>query len=374
MTDHDFDRTLQRGRAELETLPQRITLRTIKEDDIKPFDLSRFALNGLASTMEGKMLEDKFVLKQMAILGQSTVIYAKPNAGKTLLTLWLVIDGIKSGEVKAEDVFYINADDNYKGLVHKLKLAERNGFNMLSPGHNGFKSDELHNYLKALISAGTASGKILILDTVKKFTDLMKKDRASHFGEVIRQFVSHGGTVVMLAHVNKHRDEDQKVIYSGTSDLVDDADCAYTLDIITDDPASKMRTVKFENFKSRGDVASESVYRYDYSEGATYSERLQSVQEVGQAERQQAKKQAKLNQILERNKTAIEIIKDCIREGITQKTALIKEAHERSGIAKAKITSALTDHTGSSPTDNQFWHLNVADKNAHVYQLNWGVK
>ena len=69
----------------------------------------------------------------------------------------------------------------------------------------------------------------------------------------------------------------------------------------------------------------------------------------------------------------MEIIKECIREGIINKTELIAQAHERSGITKAKISAALRDHTGSSVSDHQFWQVNVKDKNAHVYQLNGGI-
>lgn len=337
------------------------------------FDLKKFSLTGQAETMRKQMLDDKYVLGKMAILGQSTVFYAPPNVGKTLLTLWLIIDGIKSGEINGQDVFYINADDNFKGLVHKLELAEKHGFEMLAPGHEGFVSDALHTYLTELVRQNNARGKILILDTVKKFTDLMKKDKASKFGECVRQFVSHGGTVIMLAHTNKHRDEENKVVYSGTTDLVDDADCAYTLDVVTEEKVSGLRTVKFTNFKSRGDVASEAVYRYNYADGTSYRDRLNSVEEVGQAERQEAEKRKRLDMMLDKNRNAVEIIKECIRDGITNKTELIAQAHDRSGITKAKISAALRDHTGSTVSDHQFWHVNVKDKNAHVYQLNWGI-
>ena len=342
-----------------------------KNDPI--FDLKKFSLTGQAENLRRKMLADKYVLGKMAILGQSTVFYAPPNAGKTLLTLWLIIDGIKSGEINGQDVFYINADDNFKGLVHKLELAEKHGFEMLAPGHEGFESDALHTYLAELVRQNNARGKILILDTVKKFTDLMKKDKATKFGECVRQFVSHGGTVIMLAHTNKHRDDENKVVYSGTTDLVDDADCAYTLDVVTEEKASGLRTVKFENFKSRGDVASEAVYRYNYADGTSYRDRLNSVEEVGQAERQEAEKRKRLDMMLDKNRNAVEIIKECIREGISNKTELIAQAHDRSGITKAKISAALRDHTGSAVSDHQFWHVNVKDKNAHVYQLNYGI-
>jgi hypothetical protein len=244
---------------------------------------------------------------------------------------------------------------------------------MLVPGHNGFESNALITYLSELVKQGNARGKILILDTVKKFTDLMHKEKSSKFGECVRQFVSHGGTAIMLAHTNKHRDDENKVVYSGTTDLVDDADCAYTLDVVTEEKANGLRTVQFTNFKSRGDVTSEAVYRYDFADGTTYRERLNSVEEVGQTERQEAEKRKRLDMVLDKNRSAVEIIKECIGEGIINKTELIQQAHERSGITKAKIRAALSDHTGSSISDDQFWHVNVKDKNAHVYQLNGGI-
>ena len=79
----------------------------------EPFSLDKFSLNGQLDEMRKKMLDDKFVLGQMAIYGQATVFYAPPNAGKTLLTLKLLIDGIESGAITGSDVFYVNADDNY---------------------------------------------------------------------------------------------------------------------------------------------------------------------------------------------------------------------------------------------------------------------
>lgn len=342
-------------------------------DDNQVFSLNMFSLNGMAAEMESKMLDDKFILGQMAILGQSTVFYAKPNAGKTLLTIWLLIEAIKTGEIDGEDVFYVNADDNHKGLTYKLKLAERYSFQMLAPGYNGFDAKMLSSYLSGLVAQDQASGKILILDTVKKFTDIMRKDKASDFGESVRQFVSHGGSVIMLAHVNKHKDEEGKVIYSGTTDLVDDADCAYTLDIVTDDKLNGERTVKFENFKSRGDVALDAVYSYDYSEGVDYYGRLESVKAVSDEERQAAEEQKRLDLMLERNREAVKAIKDALRDGSQKKTDLVKSAHENSGVSRSKIQRALKEHAGKSIADYQYWHLDIQDKNAHVYALNWGV-
>jgi len=143
----------------------------------KKFSMKNFSLNGQSQDMKKRMLADRYVLDRIAILGQATTIYAKPNTGKTLLVIWMIIESIKAGRITGENVFYINADDDYKGLVYKVGLAEKYGFQMLAPSHNGFDSASLQGYMQQLISNGTARNTVMILDTLKKFTDLMDKKK-----------------------------------------------------------------------------------------------------------------------------------------------------------------------------------------------------
>ncbi|WP_153131422.1 hypothetical protein [Dechloromonas hortensis] len=105
--------------------------------------------------------------------------------------------------------------------------------------------------MNEMVASDQAKGVIVILDTIKKFTDLMDKTKASQFTKVIRQFVMKGGTVIGMAHTNKKLGANGKPIYGGTSDIVDDFDCAYT--IATEEcsnPAEKI--VVFDNIKRRG--------------------------------------------------------------------------------------------------------------------------
>ena len=67
------------------------------------------------------MLEDKFILGRIAILGQMTAVYAKPNTGKTVLTLWLLVEAIKNNGICPSDIYYINADDSHKDLQKKQR-------------------------------------------------------------------------------------------------------------------------------------------------------------------------------------------------------------------------------------------------------------
>lgn len=336
------------------------------EAPAKPkFDFKAFALNGRSTEMRLKMLDDKYVLGRLAILGQATAFYAKPNSGKTLLTIWLLIDAIKNGGINGEDVFYINADDNYKGLVIKLEIAEKYGFNMIAPNENGFETPKFMEYLAELIRSDTAGGKVIILDTLKKFTNIMDKKISTEFGRIMRGFVSKGGTIIMLAHTNKNRSDEGKVVFSGTSDIVDDVDCAYTLDVTGS--YDNVKTVLFENIKSRGDVDKEAVYTYQ-DKASDYMELLNSVQAVADDIIEAAKAMRAADAKLEKNQDAIEAILEAIEAGHILKTELISEAAKASGISAGKIRKALKEHTGDNYSKGHRWKEVKGEKSAKVYK------
>ena len=339
-----------------------------EDENKKPINLAQFALNGNSEKMEQQMLDDEYILGEIALLGQVTAIYAKPNSGKTLMTMRLLIDAIGEGNIKPENVFYINADDTYKGLVHKLKLAERYGFNMLAPGHNGFKADMLTDVLSSQVEQRTTNGVVIILDTLKKFTDIMDKRKGSDFMDVARIFVSNGGSMVLLAHVNKHRDMDGKVIFSGTSDITDDADCAYTLDTIEETETNK--TIKFDNFKNRGNVAKSASYQYS-NEAQSYADLMQSVRIISEEDSKATQRNAEINATLAEHTEIIQAITDCIKSGTNTKTRLVDAAYEHVDESKAKIKSVLKRHTGTNWREGHRWQMikTAGENNMHKYVI-----
>lgn len=323
--------------------------------------------------MKAKMLDDKFILGRLAILGQATVFYAKPNSGKTLLTLWLIIDAIRRGELKGSDVFYINADDTFKGLQQKLELAEQYGFYMLAPSHNGFKAGMLARVIHEQIKANEAKGKVLILDTLKKFTDLMAKDKSSNFAEMARQFVSHGGSIIMLAHTNKHRGDDGKQVFAGTADIVDDSDCAYIIDEVSQ--KNGIKVVEFENFKNRGDVEMKASYQYNCMTSATYKEKLESVTPLDTDEVERAKEYRDKQNQYEKDKPVIyDIIKIMEQNPDMLKTDLVKAVNEDAGHTKERIRKVLNSYDGDEPGLNHKWRSVKGENNAHTYHLHWWSK
>jgi hypothetical protein len=333
----------------------------------KKFELGQFALNGESDIMMRQMLEDKYVLGQMAILGQFIVFYAEPNAGKTLLVIWLLIQSIESGEINGSDVFYINADDNHKGLIHKLKLAEEYGFNMLAPSYKGFESKKFRAYIETLIKEGSAKGKIIVLDTLKKFVDLMRKDIASAFGVTMRDFVAHGGTIIGLAHVNKHKNTEGKSIYAGTADITDDADCYYMIEVVQSNHLTK--TIRFENQKSRGDVDKTATFVYTNQKVRNYQELLDSIKTMSESEAQAIAEINQMNARLTNNQEVIDAIKASIEAGIALKTPLVQSVAKTVAISPTKVKTVLDQHTGTDYKKGDRWNFNVGEKNARTYFL-----
>jgi len=342
-------------------------IKHIKPLEPKKFDMGQFSLNGQSQVMLEQMLDDKYILGKMAILGQFVVFYAAPNVGKTLLVMHLLIKALENGDVNGSDIFYINADDHYKGLVSKLQLAEEYGFQMLAPGHNGFDSKKFEDYVKKMVSEGTAKGKVIILDTLKKFTDLMSKKFTTEFGKVMREFVSHGGTIIGLAHVNKHKNPDGKSIYSGTADITDDADCYYMIEEIQSTPLKK--TVRFENKKSRGDVDKVATYVYTNQKVSNYQELLDSIQTLSEEEAKAIAEINETNAKLINNREGIDAITETIRGGLTLKTPLIKAVAEATSITSSKVKQILELHTGNNFKRGDRWYYSIGEKNARNYYL-----
>jgi hypothetical protein len=123
-------------------------------------------------------------------------------------------------------------DDTINGLLEKLKIAEEYDFHMLSEGYNDFSAGKFLSTIKKMTEDGSARGKIIILDTMKKFTDLMDKRACTEFSRILRAFALKGGTVIGLAHTNKNAGVDGNPIHAGTSDIREDFDCAYIMKIL----------------------------------------------------------------------------------------------------------------------------------------------
>lgn len=325
--------------------------------------LDRFSLKGKSEELAKQAVEQKPLLGEVALLGQATVFYAAPNTGKTLITLKLLIDAIKHGRIDPSNVYYINVDDTLHGLQVKLEIAEEYGFHMLSEGHQEFDAKEFLGVLTELVIGGRARGIVIILDTLKKFTDLMDKRASSTFTKTIRRFVLQGGTVIALAHTNKNPGSDGELKYAGTTDIVDDFDCAYTL-AAADPDHSIDRVVTFKNFKRRGNVVRGVAYRYSIEEALNYPERLLTVVPVDAMELLDIKKAEEVKADSE----VIDAVSACINDGINTKMKLAECAAERSGASKRVSLKIIEKYTGDDPMKHR-WTFTRGGHGAKVFSF-----
>lgn len=331
--------------------------------------MAGFSVTGSSDELKQKLLDDKFVLKGVAILGQWTTIYAAPNTGKTLLTLWMLREAISQGDIDGELVYYINADDNYRGVVAKTELVEDIGMHMLVPNLNQFESSSVPTLMQELASSGEAHGSVIILDTLKKFTDLMQKQEASKFGNIARGFVSAGGTLIALAHTNKHKNSEGQSVYSGTSDIRDDSDCVFIIDKISDPLQNELVSVEFRNDKARGDVESTLGFSYQRIHGQPYAELLDTVKRIDNQTLDDTREQAAVQQRLADDKEVIDAVITAINSGTTAKSGIASAVNKATTISQTKIRAILEERTGNMHILGHRWEAEITGHNKHEYKV-----
>ena len=317
----------------------------------------------MSADLKKVALDEVFLLGSLIKIGEVSALYAAPNVGKTLMTIALLIDSIRLGRINPALVYCVNADDNLNGLIQKLRIADEFDFHMLAEGHLDFKVTDLPDLMDEAIANDQARGVVMIIDTAKKVTNLMDKTRVSNFTALMRRFVGAGGTIVALAHINKKHGADNSPIYAGTSDVVDDADCAYTLDVLdSSDPVEKV--VVFKNIKRRGNNAQTACYRYSGEPELSYEALLASVSPVDESQLQTIRREADLQS----DTAAIKATITVIQEGIETKMKLADAVADRAGISKRAALKVIEKYTGTDPAKHR-WSYEVRERGAKFYTL-----
>jgi archaellum biogenesis ATPase FlaH len=338
------------------------------EDNFKTSSSNLFraySTSGHSSEMKKKIADRVYVMGEIAEKGQSTAIYAQYNTGKTLLTLNLIIEAIDEGLINGKEVTYVNADDDERGIVQKTELAEKHGFELVSPGSEGMTREKVIAIMEEMIEADIARKNIVIIDTHKSFVDPNDKRDQKAFNNLIKDFVAKGGTIIILCNTNKHKREGVSV-QGGTSDLPDAVSASYILDTV--DETDEFRTVEFSNSKNRGGNVAKATYRYKHLE-EDYLKVLESVSLVSKQERNKVIAQKITKENLEAHAEEIEVIESLIKSGITKRTELCKEVHKETGASHSKIKEILKAHEGDLYEHGHRWQKSKGDKNAKIYSL-----
>ncbi|MDH7973533.1 PriCT-2 domain-containing protein [Sphingomonas sp. AR_OL41] len=336
---------------------------TIMQDDFKPCTtvvteapattapsgkdspFRKYSLIGQAAKYEGLAQAATPLLGDVCLRGEATVFYAKHNTGKTLLCLHMVSEAVEQNRIAAGDVYFINADDSSAGIAAKLGLLDEIGAHTLVPGQRGFKAEHLEQLLLDAVRNDAARGTLVVIDTLKKFVDLMHKKQASDFANVCRQFVAAGGSVLGLAHTNKRKSDDGKAVHAGTSDILDDFDAGYIIDEVPLVGNAGEKFVEFTRLKGRGGGVQSVAYAYAAEDHVSYAERLASVRLVEQADLEGIKRTEEERSDAE----IIAVVITCITEGVNAKMALRNAVSDRAKISRRAATKIIERYTGEEP-------------------------
>jgi len=169
-----------------------------------------------------KLANAKEIIPGLVVSGHLMVFPAPANAGKTSLFMYLA--GLMAQQ--GYEVFYINADLAASDAHMHQKTAEKNGWTLIIPdARNGDSVEMVIGYLRDIATSYSDLSKIvIILDTLKKFTDIQNKQLAKEGFMLFRGLTTQNATVIALAHTNKYRDESKNLTFDGVGDVKTDVD------------------------------------------------------------------------------------------------------------------------------------------------------
>lgn len=195
-----------------------------------------------------EMAEPEWLYENLIIRGHMLVLPAPPNAGKTTIMYEIALQLADSNRV-----FYVHADANSDDVKRMLPKAAEAGLKLLTPD---FKTGKSMGHVVALLDRIIMSKErfdnvVFFFDTLKKMTDVINKGQVKKLLGKLRQLSAKGVTIILLAHTNKYRAEDNKLVFEGTGDVRADVDEMIYMYPVQDENTGTL-TVTTEIEKSRG--------------------------------------------------------------------------------------------------------------------------
>lgn len=328
------------------------------------------AINDIINKIEENALPQVPILMPIALSGEITVIIAAPNSGKTLLTFFMIREGIREKRFDPARIMYVNFDDTQQGLITKGKIANDFGFYMMAPGYRGASVEKVIKSMEDAIGKNKAQGVVLIFDTLKKFVDVMDKTQAKDFFILCRVFANLGGTVIALAHTNK-----DGVTPGGVSDIIDDPDMAWTL--TNDGAGGPFVKATFSSNKHRGTGSASLEFLFDRHSPMGYLDRLETVSRVEEDDldfsitpkkSSSSKSRSASTAKQDPEERLVQIITEILNDSEKTKTALIAEAKEKSNEPRAKVEGTIEKYCGSDPLTHK-WNRRKGSGAAWLYYL-----
>lgn len=294
-----------------------------------------------------------FLIDGVITSGATTVLVGKPSAGKSLLASSF------AGELHANGskVFYINMDCTPADVKHQIQQAGDYGYELIAPQLHGTQCIKaalkfLHNRASSGLDL---SDRVYVVDTLKKWVDLMTKNGVKELFGVFRSLNAKGATVFVLAHANKYRDKNGNLIYEGVSDVESECDNLLYLESSTKGDVQTIQTVPSD--KVRG-VFYPRTWEYH-----------RVTRELQPATNVDVRSMERASEIEEQDQPLIEVVKSELVKGERNQGGLEALLSEH-GIAKAKALKLLQRYCSDSGGHTQHWRRRKSDlHNAWIYSL-----
>jgi hypothetical protein len=192
----------------------------------------------LSSEDVKRMADAKFLIDNMIVRGHMGAYVSPGNGGKTTIFIYLC-ETLAANGLK---VLYVNVDGSPGDLKRHYAHSEKHAYKVIAPDAKDGKSTEDVLQILRAIAKGSArcDDLVLIIDTLKKFVDVINKNHAKGFYNLLRAITVKGATICLLGHTNKYKDEDGKSIFEGTADLRNDLDELIYLDSFKDEVANTL--------------------------------------------------------------------------------------------------------------------------------------
>ena len=282
---------------------------------------------------------------KVVAMNELSVVYGPTGSAKTLVMLSdTILDKTNRGK---EDVVYVNLDDSAIGLAEKAEILAELKIKMIK------EIDPMMLY--SMIDENVTKGKIIVIDTVKKIVNLMEKAQVAGLMKHLKKFTHAGGTVILIAHANKNLGSDGFPVLEGVGDLRNDADCVVMVqrhkDIIT------MTNDK----KHRSYVELEAIFQT--AETKDYKSLMYSIKQLSGQDAIDLKLQREQECFKEDNCRLIETITEMIGILPVQKTKLVNDLIEDTGLSRRNIVTIL------ELLEEDLWDLEKGPNNSKNYSL-----
>lgn len=297
---------------------------------IERFSLSDKALESMGDS-EVNIIDNVF------FQGQICLIIARPNAGKTLLAkTWSQIIAQKGYKL-----IYVYEDADMKGYKDLALTGKNYGFDVIASfAKVGTTAQDILKALHDLAESDEElSNVVIVLDTLKKFTEVLDKKANKELFNILRKLTVKSGSILILGHANKYLSNEGNLVYEGTGDILADVDSMYMMYDDGNKHAESKKYITLEREKNRSVSAVREIsYSLDLK---TYTaEKCDEVIDT--------RKMLQQNLLYYSSKDKVKFVKSLIEEGITVQKEIIASLQEHFPLGRDKAHQFLISLTGHS--------------------------